>query len=82
MRWCRKHLEKSNTGGYYLTGVIQMLVDDASVDLGPHILSDPARSSDAAHICEEISSLTAEQMDKYGSAELTSALKLMKSVVL
>ena len=81
MRWAKKHLEKSNTGGFYLTGVIQLLIDDATVDLSPHILVDPARTSDASYVREVLSSMTAEQIEKYGSNEVNSAVKLMKSVI-
>ena len=82
VKWAKKHLEKSNTGGFYLTGIIQMLIDDATVDLSPHILVMPASSSDRTYIREVLSSMTAEQIDKYGSGEVESALKLMQSVIL
>ena len=85
MKWAKKHmhLEKSNTqaGGFYLTGVIPLLIDDATVDLSPHILVDPAHTSDASYVREVLSSMIAEQIEKYGSSEVSSALKLMQSVI-
>ena len=65
MRWAKTHLEKSNTGGFYLTGVIQLLIDDAIVDLSPHILVDPARTSDASYVREVLSSMTAEKIENF-----------------
>ena len=82
VKWAKKHLEKSNTGGFYLTDIIQMLTDDATVDLSPHILVMPASSSDRTYIREVLSSMTAEQINKYGSGEVESALKLMHSMIM
>ena len=82
VRWAKKHLEKSNAGGFYLTSIIQMLVDNAKVDLAPHILVMPASTSDRAYAREVVSSMTADQMEKYGSGEVDSAVKLIQTVIL
>ena len=82
MKWAKKHLEKVNLSGLSLTRAVQMLLDDATMDVEPHILAEPSRSSDNFYVREVLASLTPDQFDKFGGAEVTSALKLMQKVVL
>ena len=46
MKWAKKHLEKVNLNGLSLTRAVQMLLDDATMDVEPHILAEPSRGSD------------------------------------
>ena len=47
IKWAKKHLEKSNISGYgAVTTILQLLIDDMSMDLTPHITAEPAVSDD------------------------------------
>ena len=56
-----------------------MLLDDATMDVELHVLAEPSRGSDNFYVREVLASLTPDQFDKFGGAEVT---KLMQMVAL
>ena len=69
MKWTTKHLEKVNLSGLSLTRAVQMPLDDATMDVDPHILADSSRGSGNFYVREVLASLTSDQFDKFGGAE-------------
>ena len=63
LKWARKHLEKTNISGYgTITIVLQMLIDDMTMDIVPHIIAEPVTTDDKSYIREVFASLTPEQV--------------------
>ena len=82
IKWANKHLEKSNISGYgAVTTVLQLLIDDMSMDLTPHLTAEPAISDDASYAREVFASLTPDQIQKFGGGEKASALTLIQNVM-
>ena len=78
IKCARKHLEKSNISGYgAVTTILQLLIDDMSMDLTPHITAEAA-VSDAREV---FASLTPDQFQKFGGGEKESAVILIQNVM-
>ena len=82
LKWTRKHLEKTNISGYgTITTVLQMLIDDMTMDIVPHTIAEPVTTDDKSYIREVFASLTPEQVEKYGDGETKSSVTLIKNVL-
>ena len=84
IKWAKKHLEKSNISGYgtiTVTAVLQLLIDDMTLDLEPHIIAEPVATNDKSYVREVFASLTPDQAKKYGDGKKFSALILIQIVM-
>ena len=82
VKWAKKHLEKTNISGYgTVTTILQLLIDDLSMDLTPHITAEPAVSADKGYAREVSASLTPDQIQKFGGGEKESSVLLIQNVM-
>lgn len=81
MKWLEAHNAKQMRTGYSLSAAFQALMDDAHTDLAIHITAEPASSHDKAYIRSIMSSLSPQQLTKYGDVTCTSALLLAQKVL-
>ena len=53
--------------------VLQLLIDDMTLDLEPHIIAEPAATDDKSYVREVFASLTPDQAKRYSDGEKVSA---------